>query len=304
MVDTAWVVETLGDVMSFMSCQHSGRGVLRAIALVAGGVVSIASPGWALDNAPASPTELRNRVDECYTRVKGVSQITRATLTFEIGEAGALIGAPETTATYGSEAGAQKLAAEGSSAIASCAPYGYRPGLYVVTVAPNGVAGAVPHAARRAYAAHLASTNPASAALKLGAQPISAETTAAAVSEAQEEALDFAWDVKQEIQVRLRLAGHNPGGADGMFGQATRTAIADWQSARGLPVSGFIDMAQLGILRTETAVSYANRAEPEYAPRPVQISPQEVAPEPTRRRVKVCQRDVFGQLVNCRIEYR
>lgn len=291
--------------MSMKQSTGFARRTGHFLALATALALTLSAPVLAQGSAPASPTELKNRVDECFDRVKGVSQITRATLTFEIGEAGALVATPQKTSIYGKDEAAQKLADEGIKAVTTCAPYGFVPGTYTVTLAPNGVAGAVPYAARRAYTAHLASTRPASAALKLGGQPVTAETRGSAVSEAQEAALDLGRDVRREIQVRLGLAGHSTGGADGMFGPATRAAITAWQSARGLPVSGFIDMAQLDRLRTETAVAYASRPAPEPTYRAsTPRSTAEPAPQTTLRKVKVCQRDIFGQLVNCRIEYR
>lgn len=55
-----------------------------------------------------------------------------------------------------------------------------------------------------------------------------------------------------EIQRRLMRAGFDPQGIDGFFGAATRTAIAAWQRARGLPATGYLDPGQLDRLAAET----------------------------------------------------
>ncbi len=63
------------------------------------------------------------------------------------------------------------------------------------------------------------------------------------------------------LQVALTAAGHAPrGGADGVFGAATTTAVSAFQSARGLPASGVVDITTaivMGIVPGSTAASAA-----------------------------------------------
>ncbi|MEM9231046.1 MAG: peptidoglycan-binding domain-containing protein [Pseudomonadota bacterium] len=61
---------------------------------------------------------------------------------------------------------------------------------------------------------------------------------------------------RAELQTRLKLAGHNPGGADGIFGPRTRAALESWQEAEGVPVSGYFNQSQIDTLETETAEAF------------------------------------------------
>ena len=61
---------------------------------------------------------------------------------------------------------------------------------------------------------------------------------------------------RSEIQIRLDLAGHDPGRPDGVFGPNTRAAIRDWQEERELPASGYLDKEQLSQLTAQTEDEY------------------------------------------------
>ena len=52
-----------------------------------------------------------------------------------------------------------------------------------------------------------------------------------------------------EIQERLTAAGHDTGGADGLFGPKTLAALRDWQRAQGLVADGYASPAILDRLR-------------------------------------------------------
>ena len=54
---------------------------------------------------------------------------------------------------------------------------------------------------------------------------------------------------RRQIQLGLRSAGFDPGGADGVFGPRTRAAIRSWQSARGTRTTGYLDGPQVEALR-------------------------------------------------------
>lgn len=93
------------------------------------------------------------------------------------------------------------------------------------------------------------------AALEVEGTPVTAEA---------EQALSLNREDRREIQLRLRLAGVEPGGADGVFGPRTRQAIADWQRESGLPASGYLDRDQIAALETQTDEAYASQ--PQAAP--------------------------------------
>lgn len=77
-----------------------------------------------------------------------------------------------------------------------------------------------------------------------------------AKAEAAEEALGLSRSDRREVQRRLRMASSDPQGVDGIFGPATRTAIADWQGRAGLPATGFMDGTAMALLVGQTADEY------------------------------------------------
>ena len=54
---------------------------------------------------------------------------------------------------------------------------------------------------------------------------------------------------RRAIQEDLQAAGFDPGGADGMFGPRTRSAIRRWQTSRGARATGYLDGASVASLR-------------------------------------------------------
>src|SRR5207247_11589 len=50
-------------------------------------------------------------------------------------------------------------------------------------------------------------------------------------------------------QAYLTYLGHDPGPVDGLMGRLTRSALGEFQAARGLPVSDNVDAALLTTLR-------------------------------------------------------
>ena len=64
-----------------------------------------------------------------------------------------------------------------------------------------------------------------------------------------EEGLGLGRVARRQIQLGLRAAGFDPGGADGLFGPRTRAAIRSWQSARGTRTTGYLDGPQAQALR-------------------------------------------------------
>ncbi|MBT52384.1 MAG: hypothetical protein CMF72_03090 [Mameliella sp.] len=131
--------------------------------------------------------------------------------------------------------------------------------------------------------------------------------------------MDLRFDDRQEIQNRLTLLGFDTRGADGIFGPGTRQALEAWQESNGFDSTGFLDAAQRDVLVRQSETQYSDfleekrREEAEQqrvlnAPAPVFNRPVNQAPapapEPQGQRVRVCQRTIFGELVNCRIEFR
>ncbi|MDG4649405.1 peptidoglycan-binding domain-containing protein [Roseibacterium sp. SDUM158017] len=79
--------------------------------------------------------------------------------------------------------------------------------------------------------------------------------------EAQEADLDLTLGERREVQGYLTILGHDTRGVDGIFGPATRRAIAAWQTDRGLPASGFLTGRQVETLRREGEIREAVLAE-------------------------------------------
>lgn len=66
---------------------------------------------------------------------------------------------------------------------------------------------------------------------------------------AAEQALGLNRDRRRAIQRDLALLGYDPRGIDGVFGPATRRAIAAWQSDHGRETHGYLDRDQLAVMQ-------------------------------------------------------
>jgi peptidoglycan hydrolase-like protein with peptidoglycan-binding domain len=83
------------------------------------------------------------------------------------------------------------------------------------------------------------------AALTLGAMlvvpfvAIAASSSGGALPPAVDQLL--ARDMIQQAQVQLKVAGYDPGRADGIFDEKTSAAVRQYQAANGLPTSGLLD---------------------------------------------------------------
>ena len=51
----------------------------------------------------------------------------------------------------------------------------------------------------------------------------------------------LAKDMIQQAQLYLKMAGFNPGRADGIFDAQTSNAVRQYQAANGIPTSGLLD---------------------------------------------------------------
>ena len=85
--------------------------------------------------------------------------------------------------------------------------------------------------------------------------------------EAIEDALGLGAAELRAIQEGLAAAGFDPGGADGLFGAGTRTALEAWQRAQGIAVTGYLTEVSAAELR---AAGVAARAE-----RPADVAAEE-----------------------------
>ena len=89
-------------------------------------------------------------------------------------------------------------------------------------------------------------------------------------SAAVEAGLSLDQATRRLIQRRLQAEGFDPGEADGLFGPITRAAIRQWQAARGVAATGYLDAFAAAALRTdvdEAAGMPRRQAEPQVDPR-------------------------------------
>ena len=98
---------------------------------------------------------------------------------------------------------------------------------------------------------------PVTPAPAAGSVATQAQLPTPASPEAQEAALNLDRSARRELQRRLRLAGFDPGAADGILGPRSRAALSAWQEERDYEPSGYLDGKQWAELQEETKVAYA-----------------------------------------------
>ncbi|MEL6476497.1 MAG: peptidoglycan-binding domain-containing protein [Pseudomonadota bacterium] len=106
------------------------------------------------------------------------------------------------------------------------------------------------------------------------------------------------------VQRRLQLAGFDPRGVDGIFGEGTRTALTEMQEAEGLPATGYLDAVTLLALNKTTEPAYqawrAQRSRARQQSR-VRIARAEVPPQrpdaAAPRKSSGCARDGEGRII-------
>ena len=76
-------------------------------------------------------------------------------------------------------------------------------------------------------------------------------------AEESEETLELDRAAWSSIQTGLAREGFDPGAPDGVPGRATRAAIEDWQTAKGLPATGYLNAASMQALRGPGLPSYS-----------------------------------------------
>ncbi len=87
--------------------------------------------------------------------------------------------------------------------------------------------------------------------------PAALDPELAALSPEEREArLELDRNERRELQRRLKYAGFDPGGADGVLGQRSRAAILSWQESISDPPTGYITEVQLERLKRETETAY------------------------------------------------
>ena len=64
-------------------------------------------------------------------------------------------------------------------------------------------------------------------------------------------------ETRAEIQGRLSSLGYDTRGADGVFGDRSRDAIASWQQDNGAPVTGYLSEDQMQAIFAASAATYA-----------------------------------------------
>jgi peptidoglycan hydrolase-like protein with peptidoglycan-binding domain/ribosomal protein S27E len=115
---------------------------------------------------------------------------------------------------------------------------------------------------------------------------------------AAEESLGLSPAQRREVQRRLLMAAHDPRGVDGIFGPATRAALAAWQDDAGLPATGFATERALRLLARQTASEYAEWQAGERARRDRDRQIASASPSPQARpdRVGNCVRLASGRI--------
>lgn len=86
-----------------------------------------------------------------------------------------------------------------------------------------------------------------------------ATASAASRAAAVEDALRLSRDDRRQIQADLTELGFDANGVDGLFGRGTRGAIRAWQSSEDLFSTGYLDLAQVGVLAENAGISRAER---------------------------------------------
>ena len=86
-----------------------------------------------------------------------------------------------------------------------------------------------------------------------GLQRETAATVAAQSPATVEASLGLDRPARRLIQQRLLNAGFDPGTPDGLFGPRTRAAIREWQQSRGASPTGYLNSADLELLRAAPA---------------------------------------------------
>ncbi|MCB1470031.1 MAG: peptidoglycan-binding protein, partial [Rhizobiaceae bacterium] len=226
------------------------------------------------------PVELKARLLRCFEGSDDISIRESLWVEFTIGEDGTIVGLPGISSGQAVNDDARKLYVATMSALDACSPF-----------AASG--------AKADFKALVDRTGPKMIlALQGGAQkPSPSQNSASAVlvvpkptaTEEDEKKLDLSRAARRELQNRLRISGHNPGGSDGVFGPNTRRAITEWQTASGFGESGFFNRVQISRLQEMTEAKYQ-----EFVKSQPKVNNSKNRKKRKRRRLKVCGPKVLG----------
>ena len=111
--------------------------------------------------------------------------------------------------------------------------------------------------------------------------------------EAAERQLDLSRSQRREIQLRLSLLGYDPGGADGIIGKQTRSAIRLGQAHLSLPETGYIDSRLLRRLEYLTEAKLAAHRSKWAAISADQRKARAITPTP---KAPECRRSTDGRI--------
>lgn len=78
------------------------------------------------------------------------------------------------------------------------------------------------------------------------------DVTLLPATEGEEAAMNLAVQDYRDIQARLTVLGFDPNGVDGKPGKGTRSAISRWQSVHAVQDTGYLNDAQLNLLKEES----------------------------------------------------
>ncbi len=119
-----------------------------------------------------------------------------------------------------------------------------------------------------------------------------------AATELSEEAMSLSRRERVEVQRRLVLAGFDPHGFDGIFGDHTRAAIKEYQAARGYPQTGYLDPAVHADLTSSTEEDYqAMRRRAAAARNALKEAPADEERDVASAEPGKCARDASGRII-------
>ncbi|MDH3667203.1 MAG: peptidoglycan-binding protein [Paracoccaceae bacterium] len=118
-----------------------------------------------------------------------------------------------------------------------------------------------------------------------------------AATEISEDALSLNRPQRVEVQRRLALAGFDPHGFDGVFGQRTRTAIKDYQAARGYPRTGYLEPAVHADLNSNTEEAYHEMRKRAAARNAAKAAPVAEERDVASAEPGKCARDAGGLII-------
>lgn len=89
---------------------------------------------------------------------------------------------------------------------------------------------------------------------------LSTPATQASSAARAEAGLNLTRAERVRVQRQLTGLGHNTGGADGLWGNRTRSAIQSWQRAQGHSVTGYVTAAQVRQINQQAGGTTASKA--------------------------------------------